>query len=40
MFRRRPCLNGSPKQRHRDDAVVLGSSLFAVFLSLFIVLVS
>jgi hypothetical protein len=28
----------TPEQRRRDDAVVLGSSLFTVFLCLFIVL--
>ena len=36
----RSCPKRTPEQRHRDDALVLGSSLFTVFVSLFIVLFS
>lgn len=38
MTSRRQCPNRTPEQRRRDDALVLGSSLFTVAVSLFIVL--
>ena len=40
MSQPRNCRETTPEQRARDEALVLGSGLFTVFLCLFIVLFS